>query len=63
MRLRRPGALSRLPIITDIECARAFLEKRRETECTCCYGHLGCSSYPGGPCVDETLGTFPELEE
>jgi len=28
----------------------------------CGYGHHDCSTYDGGPCLDETLGNFADLE-
>jgi hypothetical protein len=41
--------------------AEAFLEANREFDCE--YGHLGDSTYDGGPCLDEVLHRFPELDE
>jgi hypothetical protein len=29
----------------------------------CQHGHLNCSYVQGGPCVDELLANFPELDE
>ena len=53
------------PVIKTLAAARQFLKRHAETERDhhCGYGHFGCSWYDGGPCLDETLSNFPELED
>lgn len=45
--------------------AEIFLKEHREMYDgePCEYGHLGDSTYEGGPCLDEVLGLFPDLAE
>lgn len=35
--------------------------KRLKVACTCEHEHFECSSFAGGPCLDETLNTYPDL--
>lgn len=40
-----------------------FLREQRENEQPCEYGHLSCSNWHGGACLDELLGLFPEFTD
>jgi hypothetical protein len=44
--------------------AEIFLKEHRELYDgePCEYGHFGDSTYEGGPCLDEVLHLFPDLE-
>lgn len=48
--------------IRTLRGARAFLalHAKCEKDYPCCYDHVGCSIYRGGPCLDETLANFEE---
>ena len=32
-------------------------------DCPCEYGHRGCAAWDKGPCIDELLQTYPELND
>ena len=51
--------------IVSLEGAKVFIAMHENADrlYPCCYGHLECSTYRGGPCFDETLGNFPELND
>lgn len=49
----------------SLSAARAFLSRVRDArqDHYCAHGHHGCSDHDGGPCFDEVLNTYPELED
>ena len=59
--------LQRLPhwTYTIKMVAEAFMREYYDgaNDCSCEHGHLDCSTYEGGPCMDEVLTNFPELIE
>jgi hypothetical protein len=55
-----------LQVMSDQE-ARDFMRawnklSKRDRLQSCTYGHLDCSIYGGGPCLDETLGRYPQAD-
>jgi hypothetical protein len=52
------------PIIRTRGGAELFLQKhaRAERLYPCYLDHPECSTSRGGPCVDETLGNFPDVD-
>ena len=57
------------PEYTIKRSAERFLKQLDKANATCggaysCeHGHLGCSTFERGPCMDEVLSNFPELAE
>ena len=51
------------PVILTENAARKFLYDLRKVAGLhrCCHGHACCSTYGGGPCLEETLNNFPEV--
>jgi hypothetical protein len=50
--------------MTLSEATRLIEEHRATCErAPCRHGHINCSTRDGGPCFDETITTFPELED
>ena len=44
-----------------LEALQRFVDAEHDKPCK--YGHLDCSNVTRGRCLDETLATYPELEE
>ena len=58
---REAEVLKKRDMAAALDRARKFLERQRQVDCPCKYGHFGCSDVDGGRCSDETLATYPEL--
>jgi len=52
---------TRITDMSELEAARRFVYADHDKPCK--YGHLDCSNVTRGRCLDETLATYPEVEE